>query len=643
LTLFVLAVPAPPLDNEADSSLTCVLAYAHKLGLQFGKDIVCTYGPLGFLVFPYFSAGATAARLLVALGLSYLSALGVTLITRRQPLAWRWCMPAVYLWVGANMDHPFDFVTEIALLSWGWLSLTESGKRQGWFVATFVLLSAFVALAKTSFLFAGFLAVTLVCGGLLSRGLWRVAVVAIVGLSVSFVLGWLLAGQNILNVASWLKMGLAVVRGYQDAQGWEELRMVKMFGPTLAILVALLIALRVSKGECPAQAPPSSKLSNYGWRFFSGAFVATILLIVWKHGFVRGDTGHSVYFFAFVPMLALALEILPLPKRGLQWLARSMAVACCVVAPGVLQVVYFRPGTGSVSQCFRTLAANSRTLLAPARYASEMQQALDNNIRAADLPVCRQIIGRSTVDVFGDSQAHAIFNHLNYQPRPVFQTYCACNAALMRLNEDYFLSPRAPEFVLFELGAVDRKFPVLEDAMLLRCLLCNNTMITNEGRFLLLKAVSRAPAKLELLREGVVRAGERIFLAHGNEAVSAAASMPSPTSNIWLEIQLEPSFSGRLRRFFYRPPTVRLAAWSESGSSPMLKRRAPASMLAAGFLASPLLADTDDVSSVYSDAGRKTPASYSVQLLPGEEHFWKSEIKFRIYRIENPIPPAKMR
>ena len=109
-----------------------------------------------------------------------------------------------------------------------------------------------------------------------------------------------------------------------------------------------------------------------------------------------------------------------------------------------------------------------------------------------------------------------------------------------------------------------------------------------KGEFLLLKSKSSHAPRLKLLREGAVRAGERIDLrSYGGV-------------DLWLEIDLKPTLLGRLRQTFYRPPTVRLAAWREGAKGLLIRRRAPAAMLRAGFVASPLLLSNQDLLDCYS-------------------------------------------
>ena len=254
-----------------------------------------------------------------------------------------------------------------------------------------------------------------------------------------------------------------------------------------------------------------------------------------------------------------------------------------------------------------------------------MNDIVDTKRREASLPRFREIIGRAGVDVFGHQQIYALLNNLNYRPRPVFQSYAASNPQLMRLNEQFYLSAAAPEYVIFTLGGIDRRFAPLQDALVLKDLLMNYTLAGAERGFLLLKFKSSASPRLKLLGEGTAQPGSPIDLRGFT------------STNLWLEISLEPTLLGRLRQFLYRPSTVRLAAWREPGKGLLTRRRSPAAMLSAGFFASPLLLSNDDVLRFYSGAALPRPGAYSVELLPGEKRFWQNPVRFRV----SEISPAK--
>jgi hypothetical protein len=143
-----------------------------------------------------------------------------------------------------------------------------------------------------------------------------------------------------------------------------------------------------------------------------------------------------------------------------------------------------------------------------------------------------------------------------------------------------------------------------------------------EGPFLLLKSRRSEAARLDLLRQGEVHPGELIDLSlYGNV-------------DLWVELHPEPSLAGRARTVLYQAPRIDLGVWCRAGAKlRMAKFRAAAPMLAAGFLASPLQLDDQDVLDLYTGTAVTRPVAYSVELAPGTRAYWKDPIAYRVYRL----------
>ncbi len=160
--------------------------------------------------------------------------------------------------------------------------------------------------------------------------------------------------------------------------------------------------------------------------------------------------------------------------------------------------------------------------------------------------------------------------------------------------------------------------------MVLRDLLCNYNLKDVEGPFLLLQAKPFSSPKLSLLAERIVEPGQAVELASFGE------------ENIWLQILLEPTLAGRLRQFVYKPGEVNLVVWRGNASRPVGdKYRSPAPMLAAGFLASPILTDRAHIQAFYLGQPVERPRAYSIELAPGGSYWWKKTIRVRAYKLEN--------
>jgi len=343
--------------------------------------------------------------------------------------------------------------------------------------------------------------------------------------------------------------------------------------------------------------------------------------MVWKHSFVRADLYHMGYFFGFAPLLALAILVFPCERRSTAYLAQGLSITCCGVAALALQSYFFLDWTSSLAQPFRAGKQNLGDLIKPAAYREQRMAELEQARRSADLPKLRERVGTERLDVFGQDQSYALLNRMNYRPRPVFQSYLAYNAPLMRVNEEFYLSKQAPEYVLFALRPVDKKFPLLEDAMTLRALLLNYELAEQEEPFLLLKLKTTARPDTALLKEGTVRTGEMVSLQEFGE------------TNLWLELQVEPTVRGRAQELIFKSAKLRLAISRGYTTIQVVRYSAPVPMLAAGFVASPLLVTHADVVNFYSATAALRPKGYAVERLAGTEKLWENDVHFRIYRI----------
>ncbi len=600
---------------EADPSLSLILGCARERGLQFGSDLVYTYGPLGFLVFPHFGAAGAGLRLVLDAGLSGLAALGLCLVAARAG-AWRgWLLVLIFAWAAAQAEIRTDLVLNTALLSWGWLSLTETGRRLTGSVAVLVGIAAFCAAAKVSFLLTAPAATALVAADLWIRGERRLAGGALAGWGLGFFALWVLAGQSPAGLGEFLLRAPEVARGYNAALGWEPLWLP---GRLAWAAVALLGLSGVGWTFAPDGADwrRRRRWLRLGW-------LGVIVFPAWKHAIVRAHESNLVSWFAFtVAVLLLLNASCANPRPRTNWRIWLPSAGCLLLSLAGLQC--FLPPLGkSWVRPFQAAAGNLQILANPGDYLRRAHTQLEVNRENARLPRLREIVGEEAVDVFGRRQAFALLNGWNYRPRPAPQGYAVSNARLMRLNEEFYRSARAPRWVLFELDALDRKLPPLEDALVLRHLLINYEPAARERGFLLLERRTAEKPALTLLREGAIGLGQPIDLR-------ALAG-----KDLWLEVDIHPSWAGWLRQFLARAPVLRLAAWREPGGDLWVRKRAPASMLAGGFLLSPLLLRTEDVAQLYASASPRQPGACALEAAPGEDYLWSRELRYRVFEVAN--------
>jgi hypothetical protein len=644
LTLVILPLPHKPLSvGSLDSSWASVLTQARRNGWQFGTDIVFTYGPLGWLVVPFFDPDTVWPRLLASLGIYFVVAVGICRLFWRSHLVWRFVVLVSFVVFASNINWRnevhlgLDFAYQCGLLAWGLLCFRE-GSRGGLTASVVVsALAIFGALAKFTFLVAGGFTVGVVVCAVALRGNRKAALLSggcfVIGLPVC----WLLCGQHLPNLWPFLRNGLSISLGYSQSmalEGSQQLRFWVVLLTVISIPPAVLAALNFRGGaldhegegdaaEVVGRRPPADR----AWmlRAVLLVWLAGLLFLNWKHGFTMEERCHVELLLSFLAMLTLSLTTLPFSWAPLQKWLSAVGVAFVLLSVFTLQTTFFDGTPGqTLGRPFQSLARNCRELCAFPTYLRERNEAQAIEREDGALPASRRTIGTGAVDVFGTKQVFARFNDLNYRPRPVFQSYAALNPSLMRLNEAFYLSDRAPEYVLFLLVPFN-KFPPLEDSLVFRQLVFNFAPVAAEEPFILLKARSSGPVQMTLLREGHSRFGQVIDLKEFGEA------------NLWVEIDLRPNWRGLIRQWFYKPPKVRLAVRREPLPAKPITFKAPPAMLRAGFLASPLLLDNAALADFYRRAAVTRPLAYTVEVNPGTERWWQEAFTFRVYRIENQV------
>ncbi len=624
LALVCIPVPyVPERANGCDASWSAVLVHAHNSGWQFGKQIVFTYGPLGYLTTPFFSRSLLHARLLADIALALTVSLGVSLLAARAGMIARGLLILGFVFVSGNIISGSDLLIDIGILCFGLLGWVESGRRLCFLISLLVVLLVFAALEKVSFLFTAWFSITALTVDLLLRRTPGLALALCVGFGGVFVAGWIALGQNLDSFPAFLVNSFGMAAAYDKVMGIQAASQVLAAAAITGCLTVLLLIVRAFGAFANEENGRARRLVLCAW-------LCGLLFITWKHGFVRADRLHVEFFLGFVAVLALALNVLPNHQPRTEAKLFGLSVICWLLTLVTLQSAMFTGYLRNyVHRPWRCLVRNFQTLSQPAAYWQQRTEESDRECRRAHLPKLNSIVGNSSIDVFGVDQAHVLFNRWRYRPRPVFQSYAACSAPLMKLNEQFYENS-SPEYVLFRLdpdfsSGHLRKFPPLEDALVFRHLLINYEPVGAEGGFILLKSNSTERPHLRLLRAGSIRAGERLDLSEYGDV------------NLWIEVQVAPTPAGRLKHFLYQPGEIRLTIWGRDSRGPAAEFGAPAPMIAAGFLASPLVTDSFDMLDLYTGNAIHRPTAYSFETGSAGPTDWDRTLAYRIYVLDNPI------
>src|SRR5208283_679310 len=155
---FLSGTQPPPL--ELDPSWHVALEYATLHHLQFGTQIVFTFGPLGFLSARTSLGHLAGARIAFAFFWSAIVALAATALAKRLT---GWVRYAFLAWlVVFTLSEGLD-QTAFFVMAYGALLLLVDNPKQRWHTPLFVFAFIVLSLIKISFLRAGLGSLAVVC------------------------------------------------------------------------------------------------------------------------------------------------------------------------------------------------------------------------------------------------------------------------------------------------------------------------------------------------------------------------------------------------------------------------------------------------------------------------------------------------
>lgn len=591
----VFTFPSPP-DTGLDPSWRMALGYFFENGMQFGRDVVFTYGPLGFVMAKTFS-GLQFWTLIA--GQLVLAVVAATALIRQGYRLAGHARLVFFLFILLFAVLYEDAIHMIVLAILGFELLTLLDRGRGWgMIPIVVVLAGFAQIKFTGCLFAGF--IMLVMAG---YGLWRRRIREVVAATAVFLvvyLGiWVACGQQLANLPAYFRGSWAISQGYQWAMGFPA--------PAAALWKALVILGVLAVYAILPLFLGADKPRAWANSLLLGAYV----YLNWKHGFVRAD-GHMLGFFfcAMLPLICYPglLNDPPIFRFAHRWVF-ALALLLSVWA---LEAAY--PGTVRMSvnwaqdRIWRNVGDVADWKGMRQRYRDQIAVARTGS----DLVQMRKIVGDATIDVLGSEQSIAIFNRFNYRPRPVIQSYSTFTPELARLNRDFIVSDRAPEFFLVRIETIDERLLTLDDAQVLQLLPYRYEYVLTERNYQLWR---RLPGPFDAAAH--TPKPIRTETAKVNQPLALGDLETKP---LWASIDLRTSLLGKLRAFLYKPPQVMLNIADTGGSNRDYLMPLPQGRN--GFILAPLVNDTVDYMRYASGKPLRWVRSITVKIAPSDVKYF---------------------
>ncbi|MEO7412804.1 MAG: hypothetical protein ABIZ81_05560 [Opitutaceae bacterium] len=589
LAVYFLLPPREVMSWGLDSSNYGSYAWMFATGRQFGADTVAMTGPFGFLAYGHTYGGYAFFEyfwgdLLFKGAFAWLA---VQIFAHFPSGVWRWIWLFGLLVFLPSVD---DLIYDVAILLAAIALLARNALRTST-VTTGVaatLLGFSVLMKGSHATLAGASLVFVILDGV-PRGN-RKRAVAIAGIAlITFIAGWLGAGQHLGNLPGYFQALFALTSGYNAVMGMDPEPRVLVFGLLCASLFAAALLLNAWI--------PQRRLSR-GLLLLLFAFFG---FLQWKHGFVRAD-GHVYLFFGFLavgaPLLPMILWTVDAPladQRKIAWSAMATALAFLIAAVATSSFSVRRFGELALGVPAK-FERNARFVAAPRQSKSALEKDLQQQKQLAGLSDIRRDVGSASIDFFGYEQGILLLNGLNYHPRPMgggaFNVY---HPHLQQLNAAFLRdSAQRPDFFLLKLQTIDGRLPAADDPLTLQSLLNFYQPIRARRDYVLFEK-SGTP--------GPTAPSAPVPITQRPIALGEWVDVPDPAANqlLLFSLDLRSSLAGAARKIAYHAHALFLEVDTGGDSAPRSFLVSPLT-LQVPVLISPLLSETSDVLSLYSNA-----------------------------------------
>ncbi|MGO9918014.1 MAG: hypothetical protein ACLQIB_25395 [Isosphaeraceae bacterium] len=615
LVAFVMATFPPwcsGMGTGLDPSWVVALNEITHRHITFGKDIVFTYGPLGFVLVPLEHGSNLVHAVAFRLGLHVLwwISVGVLLFRVRGvavPLLFAGALSYSGIYYDPiGWDVNMQLTGPMILTTIGYLALADVDRRTIWAVPAMVvaagaLLSKFnIGVACTGSIVVW--AVIQLSRDRSRRMLGRLGLLALTYIG-ALGLFFRIYGGPISALGDFLRYSKEVASGYSSQMSYA--------GPVaeVAIFSVALGSLFIAAGA-----------AVFLKRQYAPALLIILfpLFVMFKSAFVSHEAGHVL--ISCPTMVGLTAFLLP--GRLSRWESWKTQGVVAVALFGCW--AWYSPP--SVSKVFRTSALSFERL-----WNLESTRAIlrDTDARVKESlklpPRILAQIGSASVDAYPWDICYVTANHLNWKPRFVIQSYVAYSPVLDRRSAEDYRGENAPQYILYSHRAISTQHPCIVDVQTRMEIYRWYDVVDQAGEILLLKrrVLPRWDRTDEL--------GSQLITFRQRWEVPEDSHGP-----IILRANVRLNQAGKLSNMLYKvyPPTIRVQ-YQDGG---VMDYRLVWQNLKSGFLVSSLPRDVNCARRFFE--GGEADRVRSVTFINDKGYYVKG---FHVswYRAsKSPVPPA---
>jgi len=183
--------------------------------------------------------------------------------------------------------------------------------------------------------------------------------------------------------------------------------------------------------------------------------------ILFKNGFVRSNA-FVFYFFKGMPFLVALLSSFVIPEKRNILITSFSGLVLLTIG----WLVGSSPSNKNALHEWVSLRVVPKNLSLISQYIKDVANypGPDYVRSFQENKSLQKIVGHKSIDVMPVEISQVYFNNLNYNPRPVIQSYSAYNAYLDSLNREKILSNKSADFILFSVGTIDDRCAFFDES-----------------------------------------------------------------------------------------------------------------------------------------------------------------------------------
>lgn len=527
-----------------DPSWVIAIHMAKIQHLAWGTDLIFTYGPLGYLLYPininHDVWSQTVSYTIISHTLFFL-VLFIFVIKTKSAFrnAILFGLLSVIL---VKLGH--EYLPLFGLLLSFYLYLQYSVRKI--ILIPMVFSAAFLMYTKLDLGTGSLFILIILLGILLIKNRWKEAIACCSIYVGSLILLWVSITNSLINFKDYFMSSLLIVTGYSSALSTNE-------SPIFFLYMAMFA------------------WGLYCWWIYDSIkhrqnlkiilLSSPILFLFFRLGFVR-DIGHPMYFLMM--WSAIFLTFVSVASGGKRQKFLIFSSISLVIIFALSSVAYWSNlgnGPFEMTKAINNTENAFYKLYSPEYLTSipDYAQYLVNDqsftsVRNGEKNQIKNyygisqnaltIIGNQTVDVIEFDQSIPYAYDLNWHPKPVLQSFNAYNADLDNVDAAFLQKSNSPKFILYKNTSIDGRFALFDEPSTIRAILCNYQVKGTVSDFLLLQRNENICLDEKIISEKTIKFGEEITIP------------PVQDGYLFAKIYMSPNILGKISDVLYKTPPV---------------------------------------------------------------------------------------